>query len=402
MPHPKSPVQGSILRGASRHVRHAIKQAVEIRATCEHLELDARQNETIDLLSGNAAAHLSPLRRSPGKNHVYLWGPPGRGKTWLLGAVFDALPTEHKLRVHFHDFFRDLHATAHKATTDALEQIDEPDSLGETRGRADRVEARTSAIERSIETMLGGVEVLCFDEFHCNDPGDAMLLARTVEYIIDRGILLITTSNYPPEELLSDEYYHHLVLPTITTIREHMTVHELDAQRDYRAIDRQGARRSGFSMGTLLRSPDSGDLERLGLTAPDAGDTVRLTPTSHEIRALRIVGRQIWFGFPDLCEALTSTVDYLKLVRDHDHWIISGVPGTGRMTPYGLRRLANVIDVLYDHQVRLDMFVEDGFTDSFNHLPELEAARLRSRINALDTGNAQALGITTSLEGVHS
>ncbi|WP_411733885.1 cell division protein ZapE [Paeniglutamicibacter sp.] len=402
MPYPKSPVRGSSLRGPVLHVRDAMQQAVGARAQSEHLDLDARQLETIDLLTNNAAEHLAPAHRSPGKNRVYLWGPPGRGKTWLLGAFFDALPTKRKLRVHFHDFFRDLHATAHKATTLALAQIDEPDSLGETRGRADRVEARTSAIEQSIESMLGDVQVLCFDEFHCNDPGDAMLLARTVKYIMDRGILLVTTSNYPPEELLSDEYYHHLVLPTITTIREHMTVHELDAHLDYRTIERHEGQRSGFSSGSLLHSPDAGQLQRLGLAEPDRGDTVRLTPTSHEIRALRIDGRQIWFGFADLCESLTSTLDYLKLVRDHDHWIISGVPGSGLMTPFGLRRLANVIDVLYDHQVRLDLFVEDGFVDSFGHLPELEAARLRSRVNALRSGLEPSGGKTTSLEGVHA
>jgi cell division protein ZapE len=379
-----------------------MEHAVNARATSEHLELDGMQLQAIDLLTRNAAAQLNPLHRSPGKNHVYLWGPPGRGKTWLLGAFFDALPTEHKLRVHFHDFFRDLHARAHKASSLALAQIDEPDSVGETRGRADRVQARTSAIEQSIETMLGDLRVLCFDEFHCNDPGDAMLLARTVKYIMDRGILLVTTSNYPPEELLSDEYYHHLVLPTITAIREHMTVHELDAHRDYRTIERHEGERSGFSRGTLLRSPDSVGLQRLGLTAPGAGDAVRLTPTSQEIQALRISGRQIWFGFADLCESLTSTLDYLKLVRVYEHWIISGVPGSGRMTPFGLRRLANVIDVLYDHQVRLDLFVEDGFMDSFDHLPELEAARLRSRINALDPGIEQTAGRTTSLEGIHA
>lgn len=402
MPYPKSPTRRSNLRGAALHMRDAMQHAVGARATSEHLELDAMQLETIDLLTSSAGAHLAPLHRSPGKNHVYLWGPPGRGKTWLLGAFFDALPAERKLRVHFHDFFRDLHATAHKATTLALAQIDDPDSVGETRGRADRVEARTSAIEESIETMLGDVQVLCFDEFHCNDPGDAMLLARTVKYVMDRGILLVTTSNYPPEELLSDEYYHHLVLPTITTIREQMTVHELDANRDYRTIERQEGGRSGFSSGKLLRSPDSVQLLRLGLTEPRSGDAVRLRPTSQEIQALRISGRQIWFGFADLCESLTSTLDYLVLVREYDHWIISGVPGSGRMSPFGLRRLANVIDVLYEHQIRLDLFVEEGFTDSFGHLPELEAARLRSRINALDSGTGESAGRTTYLEGANA
>ena len=41
--------------------------------------------------------------------NVYLWGPVGRGKSWLMATYFAAVPTDRKKRIHFHEFFRDLH-----------------------------------------------------------------------------------------------------------------------------------------------------------------------------------------------------------------------------------------------------------------------------------------------------
>lgn len=354
------------------------------------------------LLSENAAFHLGPGRRSPAGRHVYLWGPPGRGKTWILGALYEALPTTRKLRLHFHDFFRKLHATAHQATVVSLAQIAEPDSLGTSRGRMDRAAARTSAIEQAIDSMLGDVEVLCFDEFHCNDPGDAMLLARVFRFITGKQILLITTSNYPPEELLADEYYHHLILPTIEAIRGQMQVHELDARLDYRTLAQDPPARRGFATGTLACTPSEAELGAIGLAFPQGTDSTLLEPTSHEIRALRATAGQVWFDFRDLCESLTSTLDYLSLAKDYGHWVISGVPGSAQMTPFGLRRLANAIDVLYDHGNKLDLLIDDDFADSLCHLPELDASRLQSRLSALRSWVPGKEANEPLLEGMHA
>ena len=385
MPHQYSDVHAGAHAGAPRGIQDVILE----RAVAAGLDLDPQQRGTIGLLARNAQRHLSRQHQSPSGDHVYLWGPPGRGKTWILGAFFDALPTSNKRRYHFHEFFRELHATAHKATSTALAQIQEPGALGNGRGRMDRVAARTSAIEKSIEAILGNVEVLCFDEFHCNDPGDAMLLARMFKFIMGRRILLVTTSNYPPEDLLADEYYHHLIVPTIADIREHMDVHELDAQRDYRSIDVADAQRHGYNTGSILVDPATAELHRIGLSAPAEHEVASLKPTSHHIRALRAVPGQLWFDFGDLCEALTSTLDYLELAKEFTHWVISGVPGAAAMTPFGLRRLANAIDVLYDHDIRLDLLAQGDFSESLGHLPELDAARLASRLNALQTAATQ-------------
>ena len=84
---------------------------------------------------------------------VYLWGPVGRGKTWLMDSFYNSLTLPAK-RLHFHHFMRWVHKRLFQLTG----QVDPLALL-----------ARELADE---------VRVLCFDELYINDIGDAMLLSR--------------------------------------------------------------------------------------------------------------------------------------------------------------------------------------------------------------------------------
>ena len=58
----------------------------------------------------------------PAARGLYLWGPVGRGKTWLMDLFYDSLPLRAKRRSHFHHLMRDVHAL-----------------LGQLRGRPDPI-----------------------------------------------------------------------------------------------------------------------------------------------------------------------------------------------------------------------------------------------------------------------
>ena len=335
----------------------------QLAAERQGLVLDSAQLAVLPALAAAAAAARSP-QPATDRTSVYLWGRPGRGKTWLLDALFDSVDIPQKRRLHFHDFFRELHSLVFAG-------------YGNPGYRQD------SAFAAALDRMLGSVRLLCFDEFHVKDPADAAFITRLLRTVLDRGIVLVATSNYAPQELLPDEMFHHLFEPGIALITGHLQVLELGGDTDYRAAARP-RNASGFAAGHHLRRSAAGLLAEAGLVLPGAAEAAELAPGTRKLQALRADGGQLWFDFEDLCHAPSATSDYLSLAEDHRHWVISGVPETGGSNPCGWQRFGNVVDVLYDAGCRLDIIGMpdyDGVFPGIAHPTDL--ARIRSRFGML-------------------
>lgn len=340
-----------------------VAHSIRSRAEAEGLVLDDAQLAALPALAAAAAAALSP-DPAPGSASVYLWGPPGRGKTWLLDALYDGVDIPDKRRLHFHDFFRELH-----------ERVFE--GYGTPGYRKD------SAFAAALEQMVGSVRLLCFDEFHVNDPADAAFITRMLRTVLDRGIVLAATSNYAPGELLPDPMFHHLFEPGIAMITDQLQVLSLDGDVDYRQRPRQGTG-DGFAAGHHLRRADADLLASAGLVPPGPEEAATLTPGTRALRARRAASGQVWFDFEDLCHAQSATSDYLRLSRTYPHWVISGVPPTEGSHPYGWQRFGNAVDVLYDAGCRLDVIGLPDYSGVFPGTAHpTDLARVRSRFGML-------------------
>ena len=130
---------------------------------------------------------------------VYLWGPVGRGKTWLMDQFYQTLRVPAR-RQHFHHFMAWVHQRSFQLT-----------------GIADPLKAL--AKELSAE-----VRVLCFDELFVNDIGDAIILGRLFQVMFEQGVAIVSTSNLPPEQLYADGFNRDRFIPAITAIQKHMQV----------------------------------------------------------------------------------------------------------------------------------------------------------------------------------
>jgi len=122
---------------------------------------------------------------------LYFWGGVGRGKTYLVDTFFECLPFEDKLRMHFHRFM-------HRVHQERKLQKDQSDPLviiGEQLAK----EAR----------------VLCFDEFVVHDVADAVILAKLMRVLCDKGVTLVATSNVEPKDLYKNGLQRQLFLPAI-------------------------------------------------------------------------------------------------------------------------------------------------------------------------------------------
>ncbi|MFC4124387.1 cell division protein ZapE [Nocardia rhizosphaerae] len=268
--------------------------------------LDSAQSAAARRLAAVLDRHGRPRKRHRG---VYLHGRPGRGKTMVMDRFFATADPRRRRRFHFHGFFAELHAATH--------------ALG--------------SVERAVERLLGDAELVCFDEFHVNDIGDAMLVARLLDTLFAQRRVLVVTSNYPPRALLPNPLFHDRFVPSIERILAHLDVVELDGPLDYRT---RGARRgSGFVAGgylveTPVEASGPGVVADLG-----AGRTVR---------AEAVDGEAVVFDFAHLCGTPTGAADYLRLTRRFRRWTLRGVPILRAVPPDRAMRLVNLIDVLYD------------------------------------------------------
>lgn len=339
------------------------------QAAADGLELDAGQLAVLPLLA--RAAEAAASGSAAGAGSLYLWGPPGRGKTWLLDAFHAAVPVAEKRRLHFHDFFRELHTRTFAGYG----------SPGYRQG---------SAFSDGLEALLGDARLLCFDEFHVNGPADAAFVTRFLERILDRGIVLVATSNYAPQELLPDPMFHHLFEPGIELIRSNLAVAALDGGVDYRA-PRPGHRHThGFAAGHHLRRADPALLAAAGLQLPEPEESRVLTPGPVQLRAER-ADNELWFRFPELCETRSAASDYLLLAARFRHWVVSDVPETTGAGPDAWQRFGNLVDVLHDAGCRLDVIGMPDYDGGFPGIAhETDLARIRSRFGLLTAPEDQA------------
>ncbi|WP_269784672.1 cell division protein ZapE [Gordonia metallireducens] len=286
--------------------------------------------------------------------NLYLWGPVGRGKSWLMATYFAALPTKRKLRIHFHEFFRDLHLAIRRNNND---------------------------LPAALDDLLGDLDVVCFDEFHVHDPADGIFITRLMPALLDRKIQVILTSNYPPQSLLPNPLFHNDFVPTIELIERSLTVVTVDGPVDYRTTSDHAA---GFAAGSWVTPGIPEQLERLGLHPPTPDEHQTLKPAGHSIHVRRAANGCMWIDFADLCEKTTAPVDYLAMARDFTKWVISGVPDLRTAGHEPAQRFANVIDVLYDRDVPT-VFLATAPLDTLADGAQLpvDIERIKSRLGQL-------------------
>lgn len=336
-----------------------VQQAFAALLDARDYRADPAQQAALDLLAGWLDGWLRRRRgwlRAP-KSGVYLWGGVGRGKSFVMDAFFAAAPVEAKRRVHFHAFLQSV--------LERLKQITgQPDPLAQI------------AAEIAADTRL-----LCFDEFHVHDIGDAMLLGRLLKHLCEQGVGLVTTSNYEPRALCPNPLYRDRFEPAIELIERRFEVYNLDGGEDYR----QRAE-GGYVWGTFARIASDAQ-------AGWVAQHVRLDASAEldvqvelNHRPLCIRARQdatAWLEFAELCRLPRSSADYLWLNRSFERLVVTGVPKFDGEGIDVRQRFLNLVDICYDSGIELMLVAETSLQELLDPRAHVDFARLSSRLQQL-------------------
>lgn len=286
---------------------------------------------------------------------LYLWGAVGRGKTMLMDQFAASLPPDITLRVHFHRFMLDVHAQLR--------------ALGEVRDPLPRVADGIGARARA----------LCLDEFMVTDIGDAMILDGLLRALVERGVVLVTTSNTPPRDLYRNGLQRERFLPAIALLEQHCEVLEMASSQDWRL--------RALTRAPVYLTPDDARAEAVlarlftELAQGAVEENARLQINDRSFHARRACVQAAWFEFAALCDGPYGSADYIELARTYPAILISRLP---QFTPFNedaAQRFVHLIDEVYDRRVKLAVTAQAPVVELYDGKRlRGEFARIESRL----------------------
>ena len=280
----------------------------------------------VDRLMRRPAEPVEPVKG------LYFWGGVGRGKTYLVDTFFDCLPTERKMRVHFHRFMHRVHQEMKQ-----LEQQADP-------------------LEVVADRFATETDVICFDEFFVSDITDAMILGTLFEALFRRGITLVATSNIPPDELYRNGLQRARFLPAIELIKTYCEVVNVDSGVDYRLRTLEQAEIYHYPLDGQAEQNMLHYFQQLAAGQHRTGGTIEINNRDLPIR--QEGEGVIHFDFATLCQSARSQGDYMELSQIYHTVLMSGVTQMQEDDSDTARRFIALVDEFYERNVKLIISAE--------------------------------------------
>ena len=316
-----------------------------------HLDADAVQATAIDrlqVLSDALESRPSGVSRLFGRTQpppkgMYLWGGVGRGKSLLMDIFYNNTEIEPKRRLHFHEFMAETH--------DRIAAWRSSDDKDKRRHRNHNRKSIDDPMPPVAADIASGAKLLCFDELQVTNIADAMILGRLFTAMFSHGVVVVATSNRDPDDLYRDGINRPLFLPAIDTLKTHLDIFELKAERDYRLARLQGAK--------VYHSPLGADADAAMDQAWEAiicGGHAHREEIAHQGRVIEVplaARGAARFSFADLCAKPLGARDYLAIARRYGSIFIDRIPRMGPENRNEAIRFITLIDTIYESKSKL-------------------------------------------------
>ena len=298
-----------------------------------HITLAERMQEDADQSISSRITGIFSLKKNttPACKGMYIWGSVGRGKTYLMDLLYDCLPPEQKMRLHFHRFMQGVHQ------------------------RLNKVRDQENPLEQVASHFRKYARILCLDELYVSDIGDAMILAGLLDALFKQGVTLVTTSNCHPDSLYKGGLQRQRFLPAIDLLKENTQVVELCGDTDHRL---QFLEHADIYHCPLDENADDVMQNNFLHVSPETGTPGEvLTIEGREINTIRCSDGVVWFEFAELCNGPRSASDYIEIARCYNTVLISNVPVLSNKDDIA-RRFITAIDEFYDRCVKIIISAE--------------------------------------------
>lgn len=281
-------------------------------------------------LKKSSSSWLYPFIRSQIRG-IYLYGPVGVGKTYLVDLLYQYVEEKKKARFHFHHF---------------MQQID---------AQLRQLQGQKNPLHQIAKKLAKSTRVLFFDEFMIHDVAYAMILAELVQALIAHDVILIISSNSAPDDLYRNGVHRQRFLPAIAAIKDNCQILNLNEQKDYRVgrtplLDAYLFPLNEKTFKTMEK--------QFALLANECDEEGVISIQNREISYLKRGEKLIWFAFDILCNQPRSQLDYLEIADKFDTVFVSDVPILSENHTLQAIMFIHFIDVMYDRGIKIIISAE--------------------------------------------
>lgn len=296
---------------------------------------------------------------------LYIYGPVGVGKTYLVDLFYQHVAEQHKARFHFHHF---------------MQQID---------ARLRAVQGHKDPLQFIAKEIAQSTRLICFDEFLVNDVAYAMILAELLQAMSRQGIILVISSNTKPDDLYLNGVQRARFLPAIDLIKKNCEILHLNVDTDYR-LGREPLLDAYFY--PLNAQTEKAMESQFSLLAHEVQENGAILIQNRDIPYIKYSYKLIWFSFDVLCNLPRSQLDYLEIAEEFDTIFISNIPCLTEKHTAQAIMLIYFIDVMYDRGIKVIISAEvpvnelytkgemlDTFRRTLSRLVEMQSSDYLSR-----------------------
>lgn len=274
---------------------------------------------------------------------LYLHGGVGSGKTMLMDIFYDSIPVLNKKRVHFYSFMLQLYSLMNRWNLCCPNY---------------EVTFDVTPVEAVASELAGEAWLLCFDEMQLADFGSTRLLEGVFRTMLEKGTVIVTTSNRSPFELGTSSFgREEEALDSVTSLVGLLTRHcelvAMDSERDHRIFQKPG-KETYFTPITaetekaldeaFCKAVGSG-LRLSSVSLPVYGRKV-LVPVASENRVAR-------FSFNELCRSPLGPADYITICNHFHTIFVEDIPQMNIYQKNEARRFLSFVDAAYESKVKL-------------------------------------------------
>ena len=166
-----------------------------------------------------------------------------------------------------------------------------------------------------------------------------------------QDVVVVMTSNWSPDDLYLNGLQRELFLPFIALIKDRIDVIKLNSQFDYRLrnlkqkqvyfVSHEG--QPDFKMQAIFHGL-VGNVDIISETLLVDGRSLKIPRVNQGL---------VWFTFEELCGRSLGAADYLEIAARYHTLLLSDIPVMTLEQRNKARRFAILIDILYEHNVKL-------------------------------------------------